>query len=897
MNYKKIYSTFFFVPLLVSLLAMLVVTGCSDDDEQLQSNYGYVQFKLYKSASSNKDAGTRAATDEDNKTDKLDVLNDARKVELVMQFNGSTIHQTLPLNSYNADNAEFGLRSEKLKLMAGNYTITGYYLYDKLDRQIFAGIAEDDMFTVSTGGLNIHSISVEAVERGLVNFKLVKEFAKTRANEGATYPFANIKIVDIVVKNLFTQELDTIKKVRVKYVEDFTDSSADEGLYPGKHSETSYAKCDTIVWLKAGSYQISSYTTYSDKNAKKTLETASVNGSKTFIVKDNEKTEDVEVPVRLSETAEYIKDYLALREIWEALSGKEWKYFGEAAPMGANWNFNKDLDMWGDQPGVSLNTDGRVIALSLAGFGAKGVVPDAIGQLTALQILSLGAHDEKLGGHLFSNIKGELTEAKKLAIRMDYENKFLARDVREGLSDILQEGINMDKDKTPIKKSNRISLKDIQVGSLTNQITGISRAMMRLVNLQQFFIANSPITVEGFFRDIEPDSPYYAEVDELDWSNLNQLTDIEIYNCRELTSLPLEMLTKLPELQALNIACNQGIKSEDLKNALGEFIAGNSGAKIQMLYLGNNNLVDFPDNFRDMVKLGMLDCVNNKIKTLKAFGKDINLTKLYMDNNQISKIDMDGQEAFCGFLDVEGLSFAHNLLTEVPDIFNARSNYIMGSVDFSYNQITGFENGDNHRGINASTVTLSNNRLKRFPSVLFKKGSPISTIMLAGNGMTEIKEGDLKGSKSNYLTTIDLTFNKLTSLPDDFRASTLPYLEQIDLSYNSFSKFPTAPLNVSALKSFGIRHQRDDKGNRTLREWPTGLYTCPSLLRFFIGSNDIRKIDDTISPNIYIFEIKDNPNISIDMTKICPYIQAGAYVLIYDKTQDIRGCDALDIEK
>ena len=36
--------------------------------------------------------------------------------------------------------------------------------------------------------------------------------------------------------------------------------------------------------------------------------------------------------------------------------------------------------MWGAQPGVSLNSNGRVAGLSLEGFGASGRVPDAIGQ-------------------------------------------------------------------------------------------------------------------------------------------------------------------------------------------------------------------------------------------------------------------------------------------------------------------------------------------------------------------------------------------------------------------------------------------------------------------------------------------------------------------------------------
>ena len=51
-----------------------------------------------------------------------------------------------------------------------------------------------------------------------------------------------------------------------------------------------YALCDTTVWLKTGSYQISSYSTYSDKkcDSGKLLEIATVPTSETFFVKDNE---------------------------------------------------------------------------------------------------------------------------------------------------------------------------------------------------------------------------------------------------------------------------------------------------------------------------------------------------------------------------------------------------------------------------------------------------------------------------------------------------------------------------------------------------------------------------------------------------------------------------------
>ena len=83
MNLHKLYSIFF-LPLIISLLTIVVATGCSDDDEALQSQYGYVQFKLYKSTSFDKGTVTRSVTD------KLESLSSAQKIMVVMTHNGTT---------------------------------------------------------------------------------------------------------------------------------------------------------------------------------------------------------------------------------------------------------------------------------------------------------------------------------------------------------------------------------------------------------------------------------------------------------------------------------------------------------------------------------------------------------------------------------------------------------------------------------------------------------------------------------------------------------------------------------------------------------------------------------------------------------------------------------------
>ena len=880
--------------LLVSLLTF-AATSCSDDEtEGWDGTYGYVQFKLSKKVSSR---ATRAAA-----LDKLEKLDDAKKIKVVMEHNGTTVSQTLVLNSYNAENAEYGLSSEKLQLASGTYTIIGFYLYDAVDEELLASSA-GETFTVVGGGMTVQDLTVQTVERGKVKFNLVKEWEKTRA-ANQEYLFSNIRLVDISVTNLFTRETVTFPNVKVTYEEDSKENQNPDNA-DDKYMDIGKAYCDSTVWLPAGTYQVTSYTTYGKTGAVKTkYETQPVKGE-AFVVEDNQLNDSAKVPILLSKTAEYIKDYEALKAIWESLDGKDWNFYGDATFKGANWNFNKELDMWGDQPGVTLNSNGRVTGLVLAGFGAKGIVPDAIGQLTELQVLNLGSHDEKIGANIFTEYDASnLTAAKKQSMRHDYENKFLKYDPRAFMSEMIIESVNSDKNlkhgMTRIKKDSRINLKDAQIGTMTNQITGVSKAIYRLTKLQQFYIGNSPVTsgevcAKFYNADDATYGKFAAEFTDAAWDNMTNLTDMELYNCPKITRLP-EFYYGLPAMQALNLARCKGISAAQLRDDWERLATEKTGKTLQILYLSYNNLEEFPSSssLSKMTNLGLLDLAYNNIKKVHPFGKEITLSSLYLNNNQIEEIPAD----LCGFTDdVETLTFAHNKLKKIPNIFDASSVRVMGSVDFSYNDITGVDTSNGtYKGINASTVSLSYNKIEKFPSELFTAGSPITSIDLSGNQMRTIPKGSIKGKNAYLLQVIDLRFNKLTSLSDDFRSTTLPYITNMDVSYNCFSEVPTQPLNSANLRAFAINHQRDANDNRCLRTWPTGITSCPSLIQFQIGSNDIRKVEEKLTYHLYIVNIKDNPNISIDVTSVCPYIKAGAYRLFYDKTQDIRGCDALDLE-
>ena len=860
------------------------VGSCSDDDDAvLQAGYGYAQFKLYKSGLA-ETKKTRASTNE------LNYLRDAQKMKIVLinQDDGTEVVQTVGLEAMG-DDSEFGLRSEKLQLMAGTYQIVGFYLF-KADgtaqelKQILSGEPyEKTIITVINGGLAVQDIHVKVVNRGIVKFTVTKNFLpSTRATLGEDYLFSDIKYINVTVQEQFTKKDTTFSNVSVEYTEKLD----------GNGTKISVAVSDSLFRLPAGKYKVKNYTTI--KKNKSSLEYGEVNGAD-FEVSDNVTTE-VKIPVNFSKTTGSIKDYLILKEIWEALKGpaipeknqKGWSYSGVTYPLGTNWDFNKDIDLWGEQPGVGLDEKGRVIGLTIGAFGPEGDIPASLGELTELRTLSLGNHSEQVGDNIIEKTIGtELTEVQKNSVRNDFYNKFVKKDMASYFSEPIQAALKWQKEGIPSRfsqadvksEASRPSLKDVPVNRLTNGIHRIPASIGNLVNLQYLYIAN------GKFEGFEPGT---------NLSKLENLTDLEIYNCPSMKKLP-EELQQLPNLQSFNLASNPNLG--DFHEDLGEFVASENISKtLQIFYLTYNNLTVLPD--MSMVKkLGKLDCAYNKIKKIeKAFGSDVVLVQLSMDYNQIEELPRDGSGSFCGYADVESFSFAHNKLKKFPNIFSSQSIYVMSSVNFSFNEIDGFEGEEDgtFKGVNANTIALGGNKLKKFPDILFKTNSQVSVLGLNGNGLEEIPKGTFSASKYSYMMkTLDLTYNKLSKLPDDFNGKNMPFLYGVDISNNRFTEVPTGPMDAATLTVYAVRSQRDENGNRLLRKWPSNISLCPSLRQFCIGGNDLRKITDTISPYVIVFEIKDNPNISLNLSNVCNLIKAGAYLLIYDPEQDIRGCDYL----
>ena len=862
----------------LTLLASFLLAGCAKEvaPDYTEKDYGYVQFKLYKSASYEDTKAT---------VSQMQYLRDAAKVMVMLKYGETELSQTLVLSASDDEAAEYGLRSEKLQLLAGEYEVTSFTLYDKVDEELYYGNASGS-FLVAAGGLIMHDLLADVAPRGKVRFTLVKDFVAATKAEREEYTFDEIKYADIVVKETTSGISASYRKLPVDFSIHFNEKDDVADGY-----QTSSSVCDTLVSLQAGTYQVTSYTVYDA--SKNLLETNTKATSPEFTITDNKVT-DADVPVTLKESDEYIKDYYALKAIWEALDGENWYYLGDEWTPGSNWNFNKDVDLWGAQPGVKLHDNGRVALISLSGFGINGHLPDAIGQLTELVELYLGNHNEtnKLDNDptvQFGTTASNRMERHKEYLRRTHTLTQFSEPIARGL---MEHGISipeislyqtMTEDQIIDRKTGDMKIKpmeDILPGVATNGLKSIPEAIGNLKKLETFFIANG---------DIEELPAAMAD--------LTAVTDFEIYNCRKMTKFPM-VIAQMPSLTSVNLSANP--QWVDVDAGLRALATGPAGQSVQILYMNECSLTLLPKEINEMKKLGLLSVASNKIAKIESAYPDISFVQLYLDNNQITEfpyyVSETGKKLFFRIEDVETFSCTYNKLTKVPNIFDANAVYGIASIDFSYNDIDGFEGEDDgtYQGIYVQTLSLANNpRLGKYPKCISDTKSKVDYIILRGCGINEIPEGSFSGENAKYLMSLDLSYNHLTDIPREFHAANMPYFYGIDLSYNRFSEFPFEPFDCASLTMYAIRGQRNEKGERCLKEWPTGVYNHTGLRALYIGSNDLGKIDDTISYLIYYLDISDNPNIVFDASDICYNWMNGTYFLLYDKTQDIRGCEAM----
>lgn len=844
--------------ILALLSSVLLFTGCTDEAEPVsEPGYGYVQFHLFKKGSYTK-AG-----------DKLEYLRDAAKIRVTLRSQDNDIITPVAVvEAVDKNLSEWGLQTAKIRLIAGKYTMTAYEIYDGLDNSVLVGSpSETVVLDVKPNGIVSEDIALNVVDRGWAKFRLVKDLSEivgTKAGkDGADeHPFYGIQSVDLTVKNKNTGEITEITNIEVTHKFVDGEKAADPDYISG------ICVSDTLVALKGGTYTVTKFRTYFDY-FRKVYETSTNVAENEFVVKDNQET-DADVPVTLHTTSGHVQDALALREIWEALDGPNWRI---------KWEFNCDVDAWTANTGVQILGNGRVASLDLTGTGAKGAMPAAIAKLTELRNLTLGTigYNAAAGGTTVTTGR-KLTYFTPEDHEADRRLTIGTRDPRSRFSKELQQSFEIAGD--PVKPSVKSLSERMPVMYKpevnATDIVSLPDEINQLKNLEHITIAFSPI-----------------KTFPADMSGLTALTDVEIFACTELTEFPKGLAT-CPKLTSLTYSFNVNTAVSSMEEGISAINNGPASKTIQLLYFPNQRIDNMPD-LSNIPRLSVLVIQGCGLKSFTApFSKDQFFVQFMASDNELTSLPRDEKGNFLAYnAETEEVNFSGNKFTELPDIFDAKSAYQVGTVDFSKNQIASVEHGDAYRGIKAATFDISYNKLKELPVQLFgTSSSSISYLKIDGNGMEKISKEAIEGKYTYRTTTISMAYNKLKSLPDEFDSLTFPYLSGIDMSYNRFDYFPYTAVNNQYLSVFIFRHQRDADGDRCMRTWPAGIGQALAGLRaLYLGSNDIRVVTDELSYMIYNLDIQDNPNISIDVSAVCSYIKSGWFNLMYSPGQDIRGCD------
>lgn len=860
---------------------ILFAAGCSESDTDSASGggYGNIQFRLVKA--------TRA--------EQLDYLHDAYKIKVRLAQGNEQLNLSLLVDRAASDEiAEYGMNTEIGQLRVGEYDLQEYTVYNETDDVLLYGEPDEAIrFSIIAGGLTRPELPLPTQPRGRISFKFVKDFINvpTRAGQQRdSYLFSEIASATVTLKNRATSETRRFSGMECSYTSGF----AEEDPAPLQ----GYVVTNEEYPLEAGEWVVTTLELQdADEDILEYLEDLDqLEQPAIFTVEDNVETKAV-VPVQVDCTQPHIRDYIALKKIWEKMNGEEWSWRGDSYfPAGANWDFNCDIDLWGNQPGVGLYANGRVSQLNLGGFNPSGPVPEELGELTELNSLYIGTHSDAMDDTMHPEypmpteygaahashytgyraefdpweqlMAGTLPNASRMERAIAETKARHARPENElfGRVEALRKGQTW-------KRNDATPYASVDYGYIMNHITSLPESIGNLTKLEYLYIANS--TIESIPASV---------------SKLESLTDLEIYNCPAMTKFPRE-IAQMKNLISINLGQNYQWDPEDMRQGLTELFDGPSREKIQILYVDHCRLHTFPSNASNLKAIGLLEATGCGLKEFpEAMGSDIRMVLLYLDYNDLTSLP----DNFIGIGDFEEISINYNKLTTFPSFFAGGQGYIGGTVSVEGNRITSM--GPNFKGILCQTLNLSYNRLTDLPVEFGATESYIQQLNVSANQLDSLRGESLKGLP--HTQVLDLSMNRLSKLPNIPLGSYMPYLTGVNVSNNCFSSWPTFFFNGYGIMTFMISDQRDpETAEKCLTQWPEGMEAYyPGLKQLDISGNDIREIG-SFPTTLYYLDIADNPNVSLAIPEdICNDIVNGTFTFIYDQDQTgITGCAALGI--
>uniref|UniRef100_A0A095A4G6 Leucine-rich repeat and death domain-containing protein 1 n=1 Tax=Schistosoma haematobium TaxID=6185 RepID=A0A095A4G6_SCHHA len=398
-------------------------------------------------------------------------------------------------------------------------------------------------------------------------------------------------------------------------------------------------------------------------------------------------------------------------------------------------------------------------------------------------------------------------------------------------------------------------------------------------------------------------------------SSFRHLSLLDISNnC--LSSVP-EDIVYLTSLTLLNVS----------KNCLVDITAICELSHLQSLDVTENKLTELPRSLWKLGRLKTFSCSFNEIICLpEEIGCLEVLTALRITNNKLSTLP----RSFSNLTGLLLLQLDGNVFDHIPlQIFGCIS---LLELSLSHNIIEGSIPAKICSLVNLRTLNLAYNRVIDFPVELEKlesleyldiSGNPVESSTISFGKLIQIQQ--LSASKCglsfvpddltfniistlplsicelNNLVVLELQFNKLSSLPEDFERLSNT-LRQLDLGHNEFEVIPMSlfcrrsRLSYLCLDANPISEVPNEINNlkelthlsisdcRRLKSLPEGLGSCTNLCTLEVSKNKLSSLPKTLSKleSLKYLNLSDNDFNHFPLV-VCSIPRLR--VLLYDQTE------------
>lgn len=373
---------------------------------------------------------------------------------------------------------------------------------------------------------------------------------------------------------------------------------------------------------------------------------------------------------------------------------------------------------------------------------------------------------------------------------------------------------------TELGRMTQLEEMDLSHNSLSNVPPSVGNCVsLRHLNLSQNTLECLPPEMGRLraLRDLNLSSNKFSELPK----DLGKLTYLERLDCRQnqLTCVPI--LTSCQSLKELYLGNN---KISSLNGESFAFISS-----LSIFDFRDNKINSIPDEITVLKKLERFDLANNDISGLPyTMGAMEHLKSLVLDGNPLRSLRRDvvmrGTQAILKHLRSRIPEEEKQDTTDAP----------VTSLPISSPVPTASTGLDVHTITSTKALNYSNKKASSIPDDVWDAAisGDVATLNLSKNALSEVPPRLL--SLGKCLTDLNMSLNKITSLPSDFGC--LLKLSSLDLSINQLSDLPDSFSRLITLREINISNNR-------FRNLPSVLYSLKTLEIILASGNQIQAVE------------------------------------------------------